>query len=87
MANYITALASVLLCMFVIYGGAVEDLPSPVAGLSWKFYSTSCPSLESIVKQRMRAYLSADITQAAGLLRLHFHDCFVQVYIKSNSHH
>nr|ADE76148.1 unknown [Picea sitchensis] len=78
MAKHITPLASVILCMFVIYGGAVHSLPTPVAGLSWTFYSTSCPSLESIVRQRMGAYLSADITQAAGLLRLHFHDCFVQ---------
>jgi len=71
--------AAVFLSIFVIlYGGAVNALPSPVAGLSWTFYNTSCPSLESIVLQRMAVYLNADITQAAGLLRLHFHDCFVQ---------
>lgn len=78
MGKFSTALASVILCVFVMYGGAVNALPSPVAGLSWTFYSSSCPSLESIVWERMEAYLSADITQAAGLLRLHFHDCFVQ---------
>lgn len=72
--------ATVFLSIFVIvYGGSVvKALPSPVAGLSWTFYNTSCPSVESIVWQRMEVYLSADITQAAGLLRLHFHDCFVQ---------
>jgi len=79
MANYLTAqLASVLFCMCVIHGGSVNALPSPVAGLSWTFYSTTCPTLESIVWQRMAVYLNTDITQAAGLLRLHFHDCFVQ---------
>lgn len=56
----------------------MNALPSPVAGLSWTFYNTSCPSLETIVWERMEVYLNADITQAAGLLRLHFHDCFVQ---------
>lgn len=71
-------LATVFVCMFFIYGGAVNALPSPVAGLSWTFYNTSCPSLETIVWERMEVYLNADITQAAGLLRLHFHDCFVQ---------
>ncbi|GLJ14687.1 hypothetical protein SUGI_0238010 [Cryptomeria japonica] len=54
------------------------SLPTPVDGLSWTFYSTSCPTLESIVKERIEYYLNQDITQAAGLLRLHFHDCFVQ---------
>jgi len=73
-------LATVFLCIFVIIhaGGAVNALPTPVTGLSWTFYNTSCPTLESIVLQRMAVYLTADITQAAGLLRLHFHDCFVQ---------
>nr|BAN10306.1 class III plant secreteperoxidase [Chamaecyparis obtusa] len=54
------------------------SLPTPVNGLSWTFYNTSCPSLESIVRKRIDFYLNQDITQAAGLLRLHFHDCFVQ---------
>jgi len=52
--------------------------PPLVNGLSWTFYKSSCPKLESIVKQRIDFYLKQDITQAAGLLRLHFHDCFVQ---------
>eukprot|EP00253_Pinus_taeda_P020548 PITA_20548 len=52
--------------------------PPLVNGLSWTFYQKSCPQLESIVKKRIDFYLKQDITQAAGLLRLHFHDCFVQ---------
>ncbi|XP_057839183.2 peroxidase 12 [Cryptomeria japonica] len=54
------------------------SFPTPVDGLSWTFYNTSCPTLESIVRERIEFYLNQDITQAAGLLRLHFHDCFVQ---------
>jgi len=46
--------------------------------LSWTFHENSCPELESIVRKRIDFYLKKDITQAAGLLRLHFHDCFVQ---------
>ncbi|KAH9297808.1 hypothetical protein KI387_029490, partial [Taxus chinensis] len=56
----------------------VDDLPEPVDGLSWTFYNTSCPNLESIVTSVMESVLDEDITQAAGLLRLHFHDSFVQ---------
>eukprot|EP01018_Ginkgo_biloba_P009036 Gb_37296 [translate_table: standard] len=61
----------------VIYEDANAP-PKPVDGLSWSFYKESCPKLESIVEKRINVYLKQDITQAAGLLRLHFHDCFVQ---------
>uniref|UniRef100_A0A0D6QZN1 Peroxidase n=1 Tax=Araucaria cunninghamii TaxID=56994 RepID=A0A0D6QZN1_ARACU len=54
------------------------DFPEPANGLSWTFYKKSCPKVEAIVKERLDFYLKRDITQAAGLLRLHFHDCFVQ---------
>lgn len=56
----------------------IDDLPPPVDGLSWTFYKKTCPNLESIVKSTLKEALDEDITQAAGLLRLHFHDCFVQ---------
>ena len=70
-------------CIFSTSGFSVDidDLPTPVDGLSWTFYKKTCPALESIVKSILNEALDEDITQAAGLLRLHFHDCFVQVYI------
>ncbi|KAG6718779.1 hypothetical protein I3842_04G170500 [Carya illinoinensis] len=42
------------------------------------FYSTSCPRAEAIVKSTVEEHFNKDPTIAAGLLRLHFHDCFVQ---------
>uniref|UniRef100_A0A9I9CYJ5 peroxidase n=2 Tax=Cucumis melo TaxID=3656 RepID=A0A9I9CYJ5_CUCME len=42
------------------------------------FYSFSCPKAESIVRNTVESYMKTDPTIAAGLLRLHFHDCFVQ---------
>eukprot|EP01018_Ginkgo_biloba_P009043 Gb_37292 [translate_table: standard] len=63
---------------FSIKGLRADDLPNPVEGLSWTFYSQSCPNLESIVNATLDSILEEDISQAAGLLRLHFHDCFVQ---------
>lgn len=75
---------SLLMCTLWIACARVENVltlnsdPPLVKGLSWTFYKSSCPKLESIVKQRIEFYFKQDITQAAGLLRLHFHDCFVQ---------
>ncbi|KAK6945105.1 hem peroxidase [Dillenia turbinata] len=48
------------------------------AGLRVGFYSSSCPKAESIVRSTVEANFNRDPTIAAGLLRLHFHDCFVQ---------
>ncbi|KAK7279801.1 hypothetical protein RJT34_24859 [Clitoria ternatea] len=51
----------------------------PIAkGLSWTFYHSTCPKLESIVRNELKKVFKKDIAQAAGLLRVHFHDCFVQ---------
>uniref|UniRef100_A0A5B7BPG4 Peroxidase n=1 Tax=Davidia involucrata TaxID=16924 RepID=A0A5B7BPG4_DAVIN len=47
-------------------------------GLSWSFYHSSCPKVESIVRKHLKKLFKEDIGLAAGLLRLHFHDCFVQ---------
>ncbi|XP_009622308.1 cationic peroxidase 2-like [Nicotiana tomentosiformis] len=42
------------------------------------FYSSTCPRVESIVQSTVKSHFQSDQTLAAGLLRLHFHDCFVQ---------
>ncbi|XP_011042887.1 PREDICTED: peroxidase 12-like [Populus euphratica] len=49
-----------------------------VQGLSWTFYQSSCPKVESIIRKQLEKVFKKEIGQAAGLLRLHFHDCFVQ---------
>ncbi|KAF4391978.1 hypothetical protein F8388_004307 [Cannabis sativa] len=48
------------------------------AQLKTKFYSSSCPKAEAIVRSTVQSHMKKDPTVAAGLLRLHFHDCFVQ---------
>ena len=48
-------------------------------GLRNGFYSSSCPKAEDIIRSTVEAHFNKDPTIAAGLLRLHFHDCFVQV--------
>ncbi|KAL3515552.1 hypothetical protein ACH5RR_022454 [Cinchona calisaya] len=42
------------------------------------FYATSCPRAESIVQSTVRTHFQSDPKIAPGLLRMHFHDCFVQ---------
>ena len=78
-AKYVIAMFFVVIVSST--GAYATDLPTPVDGLSWTFYNETCPNLESIVNTTLEAALDEDITQAAGLLRLHFHDCFVQVWI------
>lgn len=42
------------------------------------FYSNTCPQVESTVRNVVRDAVLSDRTMAAVLLRLHFHDCFVE---------
>ncbi|KAL8172386.1 hypothetical protein V2J09_024190 [Rumex salicifolius] len=57
---------------------ATGERPEVVSGLSWKHYKKSCPHVESIIRNHLRDVFESDIGLAAGLLRVHFHDCFVQ---------
>ena len=73
-------LISSLLLSGHFHGTQAQNTPPIVKGLSMSFYDNSCPKVESIVRKRLRTVFKDDIGQAAGLLRLHFHDCFVQVH-------
>uniref|UniRef100_A0A0D6QRT9 Peroxidase n=1 Tax=Araucaria cunninghamii TaxID=56994 RepID=A0A0D6QRT9_ARACU len=55
-----------------------KDMVPIADGLSGTYYDESCPGLEKIVQKKMKSFLSEDISDAAGILRLQFHDCFVQ---------
>ncbi|KAH9314598.1 hypothetical protein KI387_023225, partial [Taxus chinensis] len=45
--------------------------------LNYYFYRNTCPILENIVSNVVRSAVMNDTRMAASLLRLHFHDCFV----------
>jgi hypothetical protein len=45
------------------------------------FYAASCPQLESIVAEQVYQASLTDPRMPASLLRLHFHDCFVNVCV------
>ncbi|CAN6206466.1 unnamed protein product [Urochloa humidicola] len=48
------------------------------AQLSPTFYDTSCPNALSTIKSAVTAAVNKENRMGASLLRLHFHDCFVQ---------
>ncbi|XP_060669653.1 lignin-forming anionic peroxidase-like [Ziziphus jujuba] len=48
------------------------------AQLSSSFYESTCPNALATIRNSIRAAISRERRMAASLIRLHFHDCFVQ---------
>ncbi|KAI9098394.1 hypothetical protein K1719_025019 [Acacia pycnantha] len=69
-----------LSCLVLALATKVQSQAKPpiVKGLSWSFYESSCPSVESIVANHLKSVFKKDPGQAPALLRIFFHDCFVQ---------
>ncbi|GJR23257.1 peroxidase 12-like protein [Tanacetum coccineum] len=79
MASKMTLFASVFLVVMLMHLQILEAQQPPlVKGLSWNYYQSSCPKLESIIKKQLEKVFKKDVGLAAALLRMHFHDCFVQ---------
>ncbi|XP_061342867.1 peroxidase A2-like [Gastrolobium bilobum] len=63
------------LCCVVVVLGA---LPFSYAQLDPSFYNSTCSNVSSIVRQVLSNVSQSDPRILASLVRLHFHDCFVQ---------
>ncbi|KAL9320630.1 hypothetical protein ACSQ67_012469 [Phaseolus vulgaris] len=69
------ATLKVLCCVVVVLG---VFTPSLDAQLDPSFYRNTCPRVHSIVREVVREVSKKDPRMLASLIRLHFHDCFVQ---------
>lgn len=65
-----------LLTALCVSGLTAVSLGAP---LSTDFYGRSCPKAQAIVADSVKAAIAADVTLAAQILRLAFHDCFGRV--------
>lgn len=55
------------------------------AHLSPTFYDKTCPTALTTIRTAIRTAISRERRMAASLIRLHFHDCFVQVLTERTS--
>ncbi|KAJ4964189.1 hypothetical protein NE237_024128 [Protea cynaroides] len=68
-----SSLTHSLLSLFVLL-----VLSPPTTGqLDYKFYDSTCPNLTKIVRYGVWSAITNETRMAASILRLHFHDCFV----------
>ncbi|CAN6341948.1 unnamed protein product [Urochloa humidicola] len=67
-----------LVLLFLV--ASVHGYPPPSSGsaLSSTFYDASCPSAHDVVRRVIQDARVSDPRIPASLIRLHFHDCFVQ---------
>ncbi|XP_022744456.1 peroxidase P7-like [Durio zibethinus] len=63
-----------ILLIFIVADASVEGSHD---NLSSNYYKSTCPKVLSIVKAGVAAAIKKEPRMGASLLRLHFHDCFV----------
>ncbi|GJN13971.1 hypothetical protein PR202_gb00736 [Eleusine coracana subsp. coracana] len=71
-----TARASCIIAVLFLL--ALASTSSSAQQLSTSFYSSSCPGVYDAVKSVMESAIAKEKRMGASILRLFFHDCFVQ---------
>ncbi|KAJ4710293.1 Peroxidase [Melia azedarach] len=74
MASLLTNYSHTILFVFLLF--IISTKCS--AQLSSTFYDTACPDALNTIRTGIRTAVSRERRMAASLIRLHFHDCFVQ---------
>ncbi|OAE24323.1 hypothetical protein AXG93_3725s1000 [Marchantia polymorpha subsp. ruderalis] len=73
---------SLVLVALLTFSGVVVDAHGPgddgYVGLRDNYYKSSCKDAEKVIKKAVQAELAKNLKHAAGVLRMHFHDCFVE---------
>ncbi|KAJ4960476.1 hypothetical protein NE237_020386 [Protea cynaroides] len=70
--QFLTLVIFFILSVFVVNSHADEP------PLTLEYYQSSCPTALEIVRKEMECAVLSEPRLAASILRLHFHDCFVQ---------
>ncbi|KAF8378253.1 hypothetical protein HHK36_029592 [Tetracentron sinense] len=76
--NLAKMVVSSLLVVFLLIQVTINGAIFGVDGLRMDYYIMSCPFAENMVRNTVNRALNSDPTLAAALLRMHFHDCFIQ---------
>ncbi|CAN0913233.1 Peroxidase 11 [Linum grandiflorum] len=66
------ALSTLVFFVFIISGRLIAG------ELTLDYYSETCPTVFEVVRKEMGCAVLSDPRNAAKVIRLHFHDCFVQ---------
>ncbi|XVE74605.1 hypothetical protein DITRI_Ditri12bG0030800 [Diplodiscus trichospermus] len=70
--SFVAGRAAVVVMLLLLFSSACQ------AQLSSTFYENTCPNALSTIRTAIRTAIARERRMAASLIRLHFHDCFVQ---------